>query len=117
MSDNPYTSPHTPENASDSESPDNVSTSRATYNVVSDTVTGVNLRGSDNKFQATFVAASVCLLALAGIILALLNSDWQLPWYGGAIAGAFAGLIVGIFASGIFLMIYRASRHIKGKHD
>jgi len=31
--------------------------------------------------------------------------------------GSFAGLVIGIFGSGIFLMIYRAARHISGKHD
>jgi hypothetical protein len=31
--------------------------------------------------------------------------------------GAFAGLVVGVFSSGIFLMVYRAIRHVRGKHD
>ena len=117
MPDNPYSAPEIHEDASDSQSSDGVTNSRATYNVVSDTVMGVNFRGSDNWFQAKFVAASVFLFALAGVIVALLNPSWELPWYGGAIVGAFAGLVAGVFASGIFLMIYRASRHIKGKHD
>jgi hypothetical protein len=52
-----------------------------------------------------------------GAILAALNAHWDLPWFGGALIGSFAGLVIGIFASGIFLMIYRAARHIKGKHD
>ena len=117
MPDNPYDSPQTSGKPTASESPDETSPSKAAYNVVSDTVTGVNLRGSDNKFQAKFIAASVCLLALVGIILSLLYSSWQLPWYGGALVGAFTGLIIGVFASGIFLMVYRATRHIKGKHD
>jgi len=117
MAENPYVPPQTPGDPPVVKSPGNVSASKATYNVVSDTVTGINVRGSDNKSQAKFVAASVGLFALAGAVLALINPKWQLPWYGGAMAGAFAGLVVGVFASGIFLMIYRASRHIKGKHD
>jgi hypothetical protein len=32
-------------------------------------------------------------------------------------AGGFTGLVVGFFASGIFLMIYRAVKHIRGQHD
>jgi hypothetical protein len=97
--------------------PNSVSSVSATYNVVTDTVTGVNVRWSDNKFQALFVFTSVVLAAFAGAVLAALNSSWNLPWYGGALIGSFAGLVIGIFASGIFLMIYRAARHIKGKHD
>lgn len=117
MTDNPYDSPKSAGNSSESTPPDGITTGKAAYNVVSDTVTGVNLRGSDNKFQAKFVAVSVLLLTVIGAILALLNSSWKLPWYGGAMAGAFAGLVFGILASGIFLMIYRAVRHAQGKHD
>jgi hypothetical protein len=53
----------------------------------------------------------------SGTVLVAIKPDWDIPWYGGAIAGAFAGLAVGLFASGIFLMIYRAVRHLQGKHD
>jgi len=94
-----------------------VSPVHAAYNVVTDTVTGVNVRWSDNKFQAIFVFASIVLASLTGAALAALNTRWNLPWHGGALIGSFAGLVIGIFASGIFLMFYRAARHIKGKHD
>jgi hypothetical protein len=97
--------------------PQTVSSGQAAYNAVSDTVTGVNARWSDNKFQAVFVFVSVVVAALAGAILAALNSGWQLPWFGGALIGSFAGLVIGILASGVFLMFYRAARHIKGQHD
>jgi hypothetical protein len=33
------------------------------------------------------------------------------------IVGGFLGLIAGLLGSGVFLMIYRAVRHAKGKHD
>lgn len=117
MTDNPYKTPQSASSPPEATPAENVSTGMATYNVVSDTVTGVNLRGSDNKFQAKFVAASVVVLALVGAVLGLLKPRWQLQWYGGAMIGAFAGLVFGIFASGLFLMIYRAARHAKGKHD
>jgi hypothetical protein len=94
-----------------------VSPGKATYNVVTDTVTGVNVRWSDNKFQAIFVTASIVIAASIGAIVVALNDQWKLPWYAGALAGSFAGMLFGIFASGIALMIYRAMRHIKGKHD
>ncbi len=94
-----------------------VTPGHAAYNIVTDTVTGVNVRWSDNRLQAVIVIASMVAASLVGAILAALNSQWKLPWYGGALIGSFAGLVIGIFGSGIFLMIYRASRHIKGKHD
>ncbi len=97
--------------------PDDVSSGRAAYNIVSDTVAGVNVRARDNLFQAVFILAAVVVLAVLGAVLAALNGDWDLPWYGGAIFGAFGGLVVGFFTSGIFLMIYRAVRHLQGKHD
>ena len=52
-----------------------------------------------------------------GAILAAVNTQWNLPWYGGALVGSFLGLVLGILTSGIFLMVYRAVRHIQGKHD
>jgi hypothetical protein len=117
MSENPYGSPNVSERNSDADSKDGISSSKAAYNIVSDTVTGVNFRGRDNLFQAKFIAASVTVLALVGIGLSLLNADWELPWYGGAMIGGFAGMVIGVFVSGIFLMVYRAVGHIKGKHD
>ncbi len=84
---------------------------------MTDTVTGVNVRWSDNRFQAIFVFVSVAVAATIGAILAALNSHWNLPWFGGALIGSFAGLVVGILSSGVFLMVYRAMRHVQGKHD
>ena len=89
---------------------------RDVYNVISDTVVGLNVRKSDNIFQAKFIGITVLLLATIGGASAALNPGWNLPWFGGALIGAFAGLIIGLFASGIFLMIYRAVKHVKGDH-
>jgi hypothetical protein len=98
--------------------PNNASTNSETaYNVVTDLVTGVNVRSKDNAFQAIFIACSVLVLAGLGALAAYLNPSWKLPAYGGAIIGAILGLVFGLFASGIFLMIYRAVRHLQGKHD
>ena len=91
--------------------------SETAYNVVTDFVTGVNVRRQDNKFQAIFIVCSLLLAALVGGILASLQPSWNLPWYGGALIGGFLGLVLGFFASGIFLMIYRAMRHLQGHHD
>ena len=93
------------------------SDAKKAYNVVTDTVTGVNLRWSDNKFQAVFVAGSVVVLAPLGAALAALNPSWSLPWFGGAGVGAFAGLVFGVFTSGIWLGIYRFIQHLRGRHD
>lgn len=116
MSENPFQTPVDAANASQDKR-QTLTPSHAAYNVVTDTVTGVNVRWSDNKFQAIFVLVSMVVMALLGALLAALNSQWDLPWFGGALVGSFAGLVIGIFGSGIFLMFYRAARHIKGKHD
>lgn len=114
--ENPYEPTQTSGSTSEASGSD-LSSGKAAYNVISDTVVGLNVRKSDNKFQAIFIAVSVLLFAGVGALLAVLNPKWQLPWYGGAMAGAFGGLLIGFFSSGIFLMFYRASRHLKGKHD
>lgn len=116
MSENPFRAPTDGANA-DHDQAQSISSGRAAYNVVSDTVTGVNVRWSDNKFQAVFVLVSVTVASLIGAILAALNAQWNLPWYGGALIGSFVGLVIGIIASGVFLMFYRAARHIRGQHD
>jgi hypothetical protein len=84
---------------------------RETYNIVSDTAIGVNVRLWDNLFQ--LAAIVVCLLLGIGIGYAVSGQDPIL----GAVAGGFAGLLVGLFGSGIFLMIFRAVRHARGRHD
>ncbi|MDA1053556.1 MAG: hypothetical protein O3C40_24170 [Planctomycetota bacterium] len=85
-------------------------TNRQAYNVVSDTVVGANLRVKDNLFQAIAIAA--CMVIGAGIGAAVVRE--RLP---GALVGGFAGLVFGFFGSGIFLMIFRAVKHIRGRHD
>lgn len=116
VSENPFQPPVDVETTSQDKT-HGLTRTHATYNVVTDTVTGVNVRWKDNKFQAIFVFISIVVTATLGVILATLNSPWNLPWHGGALIGSFAGLVIGIFGSGIFLMIYRAARHISGKHD
>jgi hypothetical protein len=85
------------------------SSDRDVYHVVTDTVIGPNLRWKDNVFQAIAILACAAFGALVA---------W-LTWKGAgeALAGAFLGLLAGLFGSGIFLMIYRAVRHASGKHD
>jgi hypothetical protein len=83
---------------------------RETYNIVTDTVTGANLRWKDNLFQG--IAITVCLV-LGAAIGALITMDPIL----GPVAGGFCGLLVGLFGSGLFLMVYRAIQHGRGKHE
>ncbi len=81
------------------------------YNVVSDTIIGVNVRGRDNLIQFLAIVAALVL----GIgIGALVSPRDRLS---GAIFGGIAGLIGGLLLSGIALMIYRAIRHAQGRHD
>ena len=79
------------------------------YNIVTDTVIGVNVRWKDNVVQFAVIAACVPIGILIG---ALAMEDWR-P---GAIIGGFVGLLVGFFGSGTFLMIYRFIRHIRNDH-
>src|SRR5262245_43889829 len=84
---------------------------REVYNVVTDTVTGVNVRWKDNLFQAVFILVSILVCAGVG---ALLFTDNRLA---GAGLGTFGGLVIGFFVSGIILMIYRMVQHGRSKHE
>ena len=92
-------------------------TGEEAYHLVSDTVTGLNVRKSDNKFQAVFIFVAVLLLAAIGAALAAFIEKWEMPWYGGALMGGFAGLVFGVLASGVCLMVYRAVKHMQGDHE
>ena len=86
-------------------------TGHQTYNVISDTVAGANVRLKDNVIQA--IAILVFILLGAGIGALVVEER-----IAGALVGAIAGLVVvGFFASGIFLMIYRFVAHLRGRHD
>ncbi len=117
MSHDPYR-PSLPDadESSGQQSPADLSSGKAAYNLVSDVVVGVNVRRQDNLFQALFILATVILgFIMGGIIVGLAETD--VPWIAGGVVGAFAGLVGGLFLSGIALMIYRGVRHWKGKHD
>ena len=88
--------------------------SQESYNLITDTVAGANLRFSDNLIQAAAIGASVLLLGGLGALVAWRQDAHPVA---GLLVGALAGLVVGLFASGIFLMIYRGLRHARGKHD
>jgi hypothetical protein len=83
---------------------------RETYNIVSDTVVGVNVRWKDNVFQAVFIVVCLVIGVAVGSYIA---RDLLM----GVMIGAVAGLIFGVISSGIVLMIYRGVRHLRGKHD
>ena len=85
-------------------------TERDIYNVVTDTIVGPNVRPKDNLYQGLAILAGLFLGAGIGAI-----STRDLAF--GAMVGGFVGTAAGLFGSGIFLMIYRAVRHSRGKHD
>ena len=117
LPDNPYKLDSVPISGTEKPQSEGISTTRAAYNIVSDTVTGLNVRKRDNKFQAVFIFGSVLLFATISAVITAFNGQWKLPWYGGALVGAFAGLVIGVLASGTVLMFYRAMRHFQGKHE
>lgn len=112
--ENPFEPSTTP--ATDDATPHEHMTGLDAYNVVSDTVTGVNFRKRDNLMQALFIFIAVVVVALVFTVLALLIPSWDMPWFIGTAIGAFAGLVLGALTSGFFLMIYRAVQHARGKH-
>jgi hypothetical protein len=81
---------------------------RQAYNVVTDTVAGPNLRLKDNVFQAVFIGVCVLIAVPVGALFGGI---------GGALAGALGALIIGVILSGAILGVYRAVRHMQGKHD
>lgn len=85
---------------------------RQTYNVVADTVTGVNFRLRDNLIQ---LICSIAFAAIGAGILFFIAEPGDAPTM--AAVGAIGGLIAGIILSGAFLAIYRAVRHMAGRHD
>ena len=99
-----------PKQAADQKSQEKELSKQQVFNVVTDVVVGPNLRVRDNVIQG--ISILVCL-AIGAVIGALLIEEW-IP---GALVGGFCGLLVGLFGSGIFLMIFRAVRHMKGRHD
>ena len=90
--------------------PSSATDSRQAYNVMTDMVTGVNVRKRDNLWQALVIAVS---LVIGGVIGAIAIADRA----AGAIVGGFFGLLAGFFGSGIYLMVYRGIQHLRGKHD
>jgi len=92
------------------ETPKKPTTGRQAYNVVTDTISGPNVRLKDNLLQG--LAILVCLLLGAAIGFLVMTDGLA-----GLLLGGFVGLLVGLFGSGIFLMIYRAVKHARGQHD
>ena len=71
-------------------------TVKETYNVVSDTVVGVNVRAKDNLIQGSIILVTVIIGLATGHM-----------YEGFLMLGGLGGLIIGFLVSGIFLMIYR----------
>ena len=77
------------------------------YNVIADTVTGVNIHFKDNMVQ---LISCIIGLVLGGIIGFIFGK-----WIGLGV-GCFVGLISGTLISGFYIMIYRLIMHAKGQH-
>lgn len=112
--------PKDPPTVDTQDKPIGVTTARDAYNLVSDTVSGVNIRKSDNMFQLKVIMVCMLLGATIGGIVGALLSDADsrlVSALAGCLSLGFLGVVLGLFGSGIYLMIYRAVRHFKGKHD
>lgn len=116
FADNPSVSP----DAAAEGTTNNSATGREVYNIVSDTVVGMNIRKSDNLFQLKVILVCVLIGVPLGAISGAWFSDSDNRLFGvigGGLGLGFAGVVLGLFGSGIYLMIHRAVRHLKGKHD
>ena len=74
------------------------------YQLVTDVATGVSFRKKDNFYQAIAIAVCLVLGVPVGWFVGRFSAE-------GAILGGAAGLLIGLFGSGIFLMVYRLFRH------
>ena len=115
-------------------------TSKETYNIVSDTVVGINARKSDNLLQVKITIITIIIGAIIGVIFdGNTEASEQLPSHlqhlvkepvlkvalgvvglenhTGLVAGAVAGLILGFLGSGFYLMVFRAVKHASGDHE
>jgi len=94
-------------------------TGRETYNIVSDTITGVNVRRTDNLIQA----AVVVVFAILGTALGLLASegvfgvDLEFSARTGAVVGVTTGMVVGLLVSGLAIGLFRLYKHASGQHE
>jgi hypothetical protein len=77
---------------------------------VFDTVTGPNLRLSDNLSQLASICGGALLCALIGAIWAWKTSN---PPVIGAVLGGFAGVVLSLFLSGAILGFVRFIRAVK----
>ena len=114
-------------------------TPKETYNIVSDTVVGINARKSDNLLQVKITIITIIIGAIIGVIFdGNTEASEQLPSHlqhlvkepvlkvalgvvglenhTGLVAGAVAGLILGFLGSGFYLMVFRAVKHASGDH-
>jgi hypothetical protein len=82
------------------------------YNIVSDLGAGLNLRWRDNVFQLAAIGVCTALGMVIGLLAAPAADRGP-----AALLGGFAGVLAGLFGSGIFIMVYRFIRHIRGRHD
>jgi hypothetical protein len=98
------------ESENSNDEPNKPLTARQTYNVITDTAIGPNIRLKDNLIQAVLILASVLI---GGGVGAMVIDD-RLT---GLLVGGFIGLVAGFLVSGMGLMIYRAVKHLKGQHD
>jgi hypothetical protein len=97
---------------------------RETWNIVTDTVAGPNVRARDNLYQALVIGVCLLIGAVVGAVIALIYLADPQNEFGvagragiGATLGGLLGLIVGVIGSGGFLAVYRLIRHVRGYHD
>ncbi len=94
-------------------------TGKHIYNMVSDNITGVNVRKKDNLFQ--FIAIIVSMMISVVVAQLLFKFNNGLLWFESSGDVFLPSLIFGFFAGAIIdggaIAIYRFVSHIRGNHD
>jgi hypothetical protein len=79
---------------------------------VFDTVTGPNLRVSDNLIQLAAICGGGTLCAIIGTIWAMMTKN---PPVVGILLGGFAGVVLSLFLSGAIIGLVRFISALKGR--
>jgi H+/Cl- antiporter ClcA len=95
------------------------STGKSIYNIVADTITGINYRKKDNLFQLHTIVVSIIVSVIGAQVLVKINNG--LLWFENSgdvfLPSLVFGLFAGVTLGGGAIAIYRFIRHLKGKHD
>ena len=89
------------------------------YHIISDTVTGINIRKTDNFIQLKIVTFIVFIFELGAFIWKYYHANFFgfEDNLGTSMISLILGLLAGGFISGTYIAFYRFIQHLKGNHN